>query len=336
MNRTLKEYLLDLMFTKSNVIGFSMKLQNRIRNNKVLPEECLRFYVKKKYPIKALNKRDLLPMTIEDIPVDVHESGEWKVTPPVSNVKVIDKTKKIRPLVAGISVGNLAITAGTAGWYYKKNGNVYLGSNAHVFVDDPSKNTSGEKRIIQPGRYDKGTEDDLVGHYVFHQRIHPLGSNSGCILSNHLVKGLNYLSKLLDRRTRFKTYIETTNYIDFAISSIEIPFETKFIDYNIVEGFKGIGHGFAGSDQTSLTCKGKYILNTGYTPLLTEFTDVKEGDIVYKTGRTSCFSSAKVLDVSAVSQVNYGNFVALFEDVILTEHLLDPGDSGSYVWKKEV
>ena len=44
-----------------------------------------------------------------------------------------------RPLILGISIGNYDITAGTLGMYYVDDaGNLYLGSNAHVFVSNPS------------------------------------------------------------------------------------------------------------------------------------------------------------------------------------------------------
>ena len=335
MNEYLIKYLIELTLTKAHVNGFSKVLHNRIKDGKETTEECLRFYVDEKFPLKALNKTDVLPLSIEDIPVDVKEVGDWRVNPPLTKVKKPIKTERIRPLTAGISVGNLSITAGTFGWFYKKNGDILGGTNAHVNTDDPSNETSHEKRIVQPGMYDGASEEDIIGYYDWHQPIYPIGGNSGCLFANNIVNILNNLSKLFKRRTRFGIYLDIINNIDFGTFSLTEPYETRFIDYDISNGFLGVGHGFAGSDQTSLVCKGKYIEEAGYSPLLTTFVSPKVNDIVYKTGRTSCFSNAKIIDVAGVSQVNYGSFIALFDDVIVTEHLLDPGDSGSFVFLKE-
>jgi len=333
LNKELEIMIFD-MLRKTNVVGYSKVLQPKISKDIVTDIESIRFYVTEKQPMNALNLIDILPKTIEDIPTDVYISGEWKVIPPLPVVKVPSKTIKIRPLKAGISIGNASITAGTHGWYYKKGGKEYGGSNAHIVSEDCGKEGSAEKRMLQPGSYDAGTE--VAGQYIYHKKVNSLGGSSGCTPSNAIVKSLNFLSKAFDRKTRFKTYLEVSNNIDFGVWDIEADYLLEFIDYDINEGFFGHGHGFAGSDQTSLICKGNpYILNEGYSPSLTKFVDVMENDIIYKTGRTTCFNNAPVIDRSGVSQVNYGSFMAIFDDVTITKHLLDGGDSGSFTWKKE-
>ena len=61
--------------------------------------------------------------------------------------------------------------------------------------------------------------------------------------------------------------------------------------------------------------------------------EVNEGDKVYKVGRTTGFTSAKVLDQSACLKVyGYQNVgEAIFEDVIITDAFSANGDSGSPV-----
>jgi len=340
LSRNIETFLLDKVLQIDNIIGYSRTFKKRIKEStgETVDEECIRIYVKEKYPMKILEDREVIPRRIEDIPTDIYTAKEWKA--PLKGLlvpKIEKKTSIIRPLVAGISIGNMSISAGTFGYFYKdKKGRIIGGTNAHVNSEDPSKDYSNEKRIVQPGVYDGGNKENIIGEYLWHQKINPIFSNSNCDLSKLVVKTLNGISKFLNRNTRFKTYTEFINNIDFGTFSLDTDYKIGFIDYNIEEGFLGVGHGFAGSDTTSLVCKGSYIKAKGYSPINTSFIEVKEGETVYKTGRTSCFSSAKVIDESGVSQVNYGNFVALFKDIIITNGpLLKPGDSGSFVFKIE-
>jgi hypothetical protein len=339
IKKTINNYLLQKTIEVPNIVGYSKTLKKRLKEStgEIVDEECIIIYVKEKKPLKLLSDREIIPRRIDDIPTDIRTVGEWRIPTYVERAFKEEKTRKIRPVIAGISVGNLSITAGTYGWFYKdKKGNIVGGTNAHVNSEDPSKEYSSEKRILQPGSYDGGTKEDIIGEYIWHKQIYPIINNSDCSISNGIVKILNFIYKILDRKTRFKVYREYVNHIDFGTFTIDVDYDIKFIDYNIEEGFLGVGHGFAGSNSTSLICKGKHIEVEGYKPINTSFVRVKDNDIVYKTGRTSCFSSAKVIDEKGVSQVNYGNFVAIFEDVIITDGpLLKPGDSGSFVFKKE-
>jgi len=58
---------------------------------------------------------------------------------------------------------------------------------------------------------------------------------------------------------------------------------------------------------------------------------VQVGDVVQKSGRTSGYRSAEVIDVNATVNVSYGDFSADFHNQIITDLLGDPGDSGSAV-----
>lgn len=55
----------------------------------------------------------------------------------------------------------------------------------------------------------------------------------------------------------------------------------------------------------------------------------KKGTPVRKSGRTSAVTFGEIKDVDASIKVNYGPFVALFVDQIITGRMLDSGDSGS-------
>jgi len=310
-----------------NVVGYSQELQYRIRNGQVINELCFRVYVSKKIPKNELRAVDIIPEKVEDIPIDVVEVGELKALS-------VDKKSKFRPVIFGISIGHIMITAGTNGFLFQDNkGNVYFGSNAHVFTPDPSLKPEDItiKDIVQPGPYDGGTLLDKVAEYYWHKKIEPIDINH-CPISKFVVNTLNLISKALGRKSRFKVYQEVTNKIDFAVAVPTTSYEVKFPDMDI-SGKRFVGLGFAGSDISSVVCKAKNIIAEGYTPVGVEVTDVKIGDTVEKTGRTSCHTQAKVIDTIAVVTVSYGNYRAIFEDVILTSKLLEPGDSGSSIWK---
>jgi len=228
----------------------------------------------------------------------------------------------------------------TLGWFMEKTmspdkGEVFLGSNAHVLAEEPKNKTSNEKRILQPGDYDGGTE--VVAEYYWHKQLHPLGDISECSVSNIVVNTLNVISELLGRKTRFLPIVEELNHIDFAVARMSTPWESCFIDVDLPSSkFCFVGLGFAGSDQVSLLCKQQYIINEGYRPFGYEVTEALAGDVIHKTGRTSCYSKAPVTLESAYELVNYGNYYVVFDDVIVTEgKLLEPGDSGSATWKEK-
>ena len=321
-----------------NVTGYAKTFQKRQRKDKILDEVCIQIHVTKKVPLKELRKQDILPSMIEDIATDVVEFGEIKALPSAKNV---GKTTRIRPLVAGISVGNASITAGTLGWFMEKTkspdkGEVFLGSNAHVLSEEPKNKSSNEKRILQPGDYDGGTE--VAAEYYWHKQLYPIAVPSECNLSRGVAYTLNVISELLGRKTRFLPVAEETNFIDFAVAKPIVPWEPSFFDVELPPNkFGFVGFGFAGSDQVSLGCRQDYILDEGYQPLNYEVADVSVGDVIHKTGRTSCYSKAPVKLESAYELINYGTYYCGFDDVIVIEgKLLSPGDSGSSLWTENI
>ena len=56
---------------------------------------------------------------------------------------------------------------------------------------------------------------------------------------------------------------------------------------------------------------------------------VSVGEVVQKSGRTTGYKSAEVIDVNATISVNYGDFKADFHNQIITDIMGGPGDSGS-------
>lgn len=312
-----------------NVTGYAKTLQKRQRKGKIIDELCVQVHVTKKVPEKELRKQDVIPKSLEDIPIDIVVYGELKALS-------LEKTDIVRPLVGGISIGNASITAGTLGCFMGKTtspdkGEMFIASNAHVLADEPKNDVSREKRILQPGDYDGGT--DVVAEYYWHKQLYPLGE-SECLLSKGITRGLNAVSQVLGRKTRFVPVFEEVNHIDFAVARINVPWEPRFFDVELpFNKFQFVGLGFAGSDTVSLYCKQSYIVKEGYRPPSYEVANAHVNDILHKTGRTSCYSKARQILDSAYEQVNYGAYIVAFDDVAVTEKMLDPGDSGSAIWK---
>jgi len=329
ISREAEEYIRREILRKANVVGYSRRLKKKIKGGIVTDIDCIVIYVSKKLPLNLLRAEDVIPAEIMGIKTDVIEIGEIKFLQ-------ADKTRKFRPLKMGISVGNYSITAGTIGWMFERNGEVFLGSNAHVLVDDPTKEPSEvkERRIVQPGRYDGGTLNDVIGELAWYKRIITSESSSTCSTARIICSVYNFMAKLFRRKTRLIPIVVETNRIDFAVARVNVDYELRFPDFDN-SGYSFIGLGFAGSDTVSCVCKAKYILEEGYKPLNVDVSEVAEGVVVEKSGRTSCHTKAKVVDESATVKVGYGSYdYAVFEDIILTEKLLEPGDSGSSVWVK--
>jgi len=316
----------DRIKSLRNVVGYSKKLRRRIRDGVEVDEEVIRVYVSKKLHPSALNLSDVVPPEIDGIPTDVVEIGEMTAL----DIHPLAHVTRVRPLVAGVSIGNWAITAGTLGWFFRDGkGREMLGSNAHVFADDPLSQSSTETRIVQPGRADGGTvTGDVVGSYFWHKPL----AGSGCAVSNFVADLLNGASSLLGRRTRFQLTLTERARIDFAVAEPTVEYELNLLTAKEWDDFVGLG--FAGSSQASFFCKAEHIAAAGWRPMEKSSQAVTIGETIHKVGRTSEYTSGMVLDDSAYGKVSYGGLSMVeFDDVILTTPMLEAGDSGDSAWR---
>ncbi len=318
-----------------NVTGYSGKLRNRVKDGKTVEEEVFRVYVSRKPALMELAVSQRVPPEVEGIPTDIWDIGAM-VIPPLMGLNPLAYTQRERPLVAGIGLGNESITVGTFGWYFEKKGEFGLGSNAHVLSEDPLQSGSMEKDILQPGTYDHGTApEDIVAKYRFHQQLY--GAESTCPVSRGLAFTVNSLSMLALRRTRFRSYTEGINKIDFGMTKEPlVDYELEIYGAKEWSGFTSLG--FAGSDKASFFCKAQNILDmTGWKPVDAEIEVVEEGDTQHKVGRTSEYTQGKVLDDCAQGTVDYGGYRYIeLSDLIMTDAMLLGGDSGSSAWARMV
>lgn len=128
------------------------------------PVDAVRIYVTQKLPRSLLREQDVLPPAIDGIPTDVIESPPALLmgTPPCS----VDRMRRQRPIVGGISTGHPSITAGTLACFCHSTrpGDdeevVFVLSNNHVYAD-MNRAALGDP-LLQQGRRDGGGPGDEI------------------------------------------------------------------------------------------------------------------------------------------------------------------------------
>lgn len=256
--------------------------------------------VKKKEPLSRLATQDVIPSALQvdskAVPTDVVETGVIKAFQ--------SRTERIRPVPGGVSVGHVAITAGTLGGWVRKGGQRLMLSNNHVLA--ASNDGQVGDPILQPGVHDGGiAPNDRIATLKEFVQIHFLGVPSECQLSNMAVKAANWLCALLGRGTRFSTYVEISNLVDAALG---LPLDPSLIEPSTL--------GEAGQ------------------VFLKGFTNLEMGTPVRKYGRTTGFTTGQVVGLDASVQVQYGEAqIALFDQQIVIDPpgFSAPGDSGSLI-----
>jgi hypothetical protein len=132
-----------------NVVGVGVG--KKVIKGRVSAQNCVRIYVEKKLPEAAIPDEFMLPKKIRNVPVDVIETGLFRVFAPVPK-----EQQFLRPARPGVSVGFAlpnALMAGTFGVVVEKNGKRFILSNNHVLANEnalPKGST-----IFQPGLLDK-------------------------------------------------------------------------------------------------------------------------------------------------------------------------------------
>lgn len=304
---------------KANVRGFSKKIRKRIVGGKEIEEQVIKIYVSKKVNKIDLAMVDLIPDEIDGIPTDIVEIGE---------VEAKGLEDRVRPLEAGYSIGNIGISSGTLGWYFEKGGKIYAGSNTHILSDNIGP-LCIERRIVQPGRSDNGMiPDDVVGTHVWHK---PLKRALNPVNALWMVL-VNLIYQIVGQDPPYDLTDSEPRYLDFGVMEATVPYEKHIEGLQEWSGF--IGLVFAGSDRASFICKAKYILQEGYTPVDVDVVEVEIGDLIHKVGKTTGYTTGRVTDDSAYVWVTYGGFGndRPFDDIIMTEHMIEGGDSGSSAW----
>jgi len=323
----MKRNIYTMLKGKRNVIGVSNTLLPVLVDGRPIAEKGIRVYVRKKVPVEHLRAKDIIPRKIDNIRVDVVEIGEVTALAESEQTEV-NKTGQFEPIPLGVSVGHVDITAGSLGLLCSKGEELLAASNAHVLTPDASLEPEeiSEKRICQPGPYHQ-KPCRVCGEYAWHRKVVPI--TEVCPISKAILFVLNGLARLLGSSTRFLAESEPINHLDFAVYFPSLVHVDRYADNSIPPDRPIIGLLFAGSDKVGVICKAKYIQQEGFT-LFHPIHEVAAGDKVAGCSFW-CHYATEVSDPSARLQVNYGSFVALFDDVILVknENVIRGGWSGS-------
>lgn len=280
-----------------NVVGLGVGY--KIVGGKITKEPAVLVLVKKKVPEEALLARHRVPRALGHTSTDVIEVGE---------VRLLDaRVERARPAKPGMSIGHYRISAGTFGALVKDEvtGEPLILSNNHVLANATDgydgKSKVGDS-ILQPGAHDGGTPSDIIATL---ERFVPISKNtsaSRCAIAHKIERGLNGVLRLVkpDYKLTFVKKSSARNLIDAAVAK---PVKSQDVASDIV----GLGK-------------------------ISGISEVKLGNTLKKSGRTSGITSSKVNAIDVVLKVMIGpEEEATFYDQILTGPMAQPGDSGSIV-----
>lgn len=284
-----------MLLAKKNVIGVGYGY--RFRAGKKTDEACLVVLVTKKEPLAKLLKKDIVPVKIKNVPVDVKEVGKIVIHK--------SRTDRWRPAPGGVSIGHYLITAGTLSVVVKDatTGEKLILSNNHVLanINDAVKGDA----ILQPGAADGGyNPQDRIASLERFIRIEMSGGdgggNGGCFIVKWITGILNCLAKVVGSSYRIfsQKISQTGNLVDAAVAKPmdDSAVDEEILDIGKINGIKAAELGMA----------------------------------VRKSGRTTSLTTGTIDVIDATVDVGYGGSkVAQFEHQIITSNMSQPGDSGS-------
>jgi hypothetical protein len=254
---------------------------------------CLVCSVKKKLKADQLSAQDLVPSAVEGMPTDVVETGVIRAFQA--------PTGRFRPAPGGVSVGHVAITAGTLGCWATKNGRKVILSNNHVLAN--SNDAEIGDPILQPGPFDGGSfPQDHIANLTQFVPISFEGEPSECPFANAVISVFNLGCEIINSNTRYRAakVQAADNLVDAAIAT---PLNAADVQDEILNigSIQGTAHG-------------------------------ELGMAIKKSGRTTGFTTGEILQVDVTADVQYGSGrIARFADQLLAGAMSQGGDSGSAV-----
>ncbi len=288
-----RRHVLDLL-ARRNVVacGVGYKIRQGVRTD----ELGLVVSVTHKVHPSALSPADLVPPELDGVRTDVVETGVLRA--------LQGPTERWRPVVPpGVSIGHIAITAGTFGCLVRRGEEVFILSNNHVLADG-NRGRVGDA-ILQPGAADGGTSADRIAELAEFVPLDFGSSAPECSLARSLVEALNWLAALLGSRHRLQAVQQTPgiNRVDAALAR---PLDRQQVSSEILVIGTPTGVGTA-----------------------------TLGTRVQKHGRTTGYTTGTITQIDATVRVDYGGPSALFEGQWVASPMSQPGDSGSAVLDEE-
>lgn len=266
-------------------------------------ESALVFLVKKKIPKEKLTPLELIPKKVDEMMTDVIEVGE---------LQFLNRLDKMRPAKPGISIGHINTSAGTFGALVQdlKSGKVFILSNNHVLAnltDGRDGRASIGDPILQPGRYDGGTENDILGHLHKYVPLYRELQQSTCPLAGKVKRAGQFILNTVKSDYRIELFKNNhqENIVDAALAK---PAADNMVHPKIME--VGVPEGVI---------------------------EAVPGMNVLKSGRSTGLTTGTVKVIEATLRINVGeeNSVIMSEQIVCSP-MGSPGDSGSLILNQQL
>ena len=249
--------------------------------------------VKEKIPASQLTRQDMVPASVDGTPTDVVQTGVIRA--------LQAPTGRFRPAPGGVSVGHVAITAGTLGCWVTRNNQKVILSNNHVLAN--SNDAEIGDAIIQPGPFDGGSfPQDHIANLTQFVPISFQGDPSECQFANAVISIFNFGCRLIGSSTRYHV-----NKIQAEDNLVDAAIATPLNAADVKDEILNIG-AIRGTVAGEL------------------------GMAIKKSGRTTGFTTGVIEQVDVTANVQYGaGRIAVFADQLLAGAMSQGGDSGSAV-----
>jgi hypothetical protein len=205
-----------------------------------------------------------------------------------------------RPTIPpGVSIGHVAVTAGTFGCLVQRGGDLFILSNNHVLANVNTAQPGDA--IIQPGRYDGGIADDEVATLAGYIPLDFGGGRASCNVATGVEKTLNKVAEILGSSHRLIAYNTSPgeNLVDAALARPLNP--DQFVPD---------------------------ILKIGRPKGVREAT---LGTSIQKTGRTTDHTQGRITQIDVTISVDYNGRMATFINQFVATGMSAGGDSGSAI-----
>jgi len=282
-----KRQYLDKLFIMPNVVGIGIGF--KVSQGTVTGDLAITINVSKKIPTAQLAPSDLIPKLIGSIKTDVVETGIFKAFQ--------DPKQKMRPARPGVSIGHYNITAGTFGCLVKRGSEALILSNNHVLADI-NKAQLGDA-ILQPGKYDGGTDADKIAELAEYIPIEFDGGGGGTQPGGCSGLITSVMSLFGQQPAKSSINEPGANHVDCAIAK---PLSPDLVTPEILQIGKPTGVG-----------------------------TVTLGTSVQKFGRTTSYTQDRIIQVDVTATVDYGGPTATFQGQLMAGAMSQGGDSGSAV-----
>lgn len=283
-----------------NVIGVGIGYKKCGRQD--TDEPAIIFFVEKKVPAEALGVDEIIPRRIGSACTDVIEVGE---------MRFLGRTARMRPAAPGSSIGHIKVTAGTFGAVVRdrQTGELCILSNNHVLAnatDGADGRSQPGDPILQPGVYDGGSDQDIIGHLERFVPIHRFSRDTDCNLAAIGVRAANAVLHAF--RPNYYVRLEkrgSTNLVDCALA--------RLVDaHDVTPEIMEIGK-------------------------VNGIAEPEPGMLVKKSGRTSGLTEGRITAIRVTLNVSMGqgSDVVRFQEQFMAELKSLAGDSGSLVLDSE-